>query len=202
VAHPTDLAGAGETLFWRTRCQGVCRPVLVALRGMPGVGKSALARALGHALGWPLLDKDDFKHVLYGHTDQADWLAYDLVFHLARRQLELGLSVVCDSPLLHPGLYAAARRTADQAGARLAVIDCVLTDQPEHRPRIESRGSIENRPVWALNDWDALVAYQQRTLPHASFPIDAPRLTINLEQPVQAAAAAAVAWLQGLAESS
>ena len=73
------------------------RPILAALRGLPGIGKSALAQALGRELGWPVLDKDDCKDVLYGRAEAADELAYDLLFRLARRQLQLGLSVVCDS---------------------------------------------------------------------------------------------------------
>ncbi len=148
-------------------------PLLVAMRGMPGVGKSALARAISLEFGWPVLDKDDIKDVVYGRADAPDKLAYDLQFWLARRQLQQGLGVVCDSPMLHPGVYALATQAADDAGARLVVLECVLGDAAEHRRRIEARSSSNPVRAWAINDWAAFVEYRDRTLPHADYEIDA-----------------------------
>src|SRR5712691_8470492 len=37
---------------------------LVLMAGLPGTGKSTLARALGHGLGWHVIDKDRHKAVL------------------------------------------------------------------------------------------------------------------------------------------
>jgi diadenosine tetraphosphate (Ap4A) HIT family hydrolase/predicted kinase len=142
-------------------------PLLVAMRGMPGVGKSALARAISREFGWPVLDKDDIKDVVHGRADAPDRLSYDLQFRLARRQLQQGLSVVCDSPMLHPGVYVLAAQAADEAGARLVVIECVLGDAAEHRRHIEARGASNRVRDWAINDWAAFVAYRDRTLPHA-----------------------------------
>jgi len=46
-------------------------PLLVALKGHPGTGKSALSRTVGRELGWPVIDKDD------DCADaQLDWLVY------------------------------------------------------------------------------------------------------------------------------
>ena len=41
-------------------------PILAALGGLPGIGKSGLARGVGRELGWPVPDKDDFKEIVYG----------------------------------------------------------------------------------------------------------------------------------------
>jgi predicted kinase len=89
-------------------------PLLVAMRGMPGIGKSVLARAISLEFGWPVLDKDDIKDAVYGGAEAPDRLAYDLQFRLARCQLQQGLSVVCDSPMLHPGVYALAAQAPMQ----------------------------------------------------------------------------------------
>ena len=55
--------------------------------GCPGLANPALARAVGRELGWPVLDKDDFKEIVYGRTAVPDQLSYDLLFRLARRHL-------------------------------------------------------------------------------------------------------------------
>ena len=41
--------------------------LLVALKGMPGSGKSTLGRALSKQLGGPVIDKDDVKDLIDGH---------------------------------------------------------------------------------------------------------------------------------------
>jgi predicted kinase len=59
------------------------RLLLVAFAGEAGSGKSALSRALGRRLRY----------------EANPGLAYDIMWNVARRQLLLGLSVICDSPL-------------------------------------------------------------------------------------------------------
>jgi len=139
-------------------------PILAALRGLPGIGKSALARAVGRELEWPVLDKDDFKEIVYGRTAVPDELSYDLLFRPAQRQLRQGLSVIADSPLLNAGLYALAARTASEVNARMVVIGYVLSDAQDHRRRIDARAADGSRLAWAIRDWAAVVEYRERVL--------------------------------------
>ncbi len=178
------------------------QPLLVALRGMPGVGKSLLAQCLGRELGWPVLDKDDIKDVLYGRTDADDELAYDVLFRVVRRQLQLHLSVLCDSPLLYPSLFALAARTAAEANGLLVVLDCALADEAEHRRRIEARGIGDRPAAWGVSDWGSLVAYRERTEQHANYPLDVPFYSVDLRQPLATAVREATAWLRSLAPPS
>jgi predicted kinase len=171
------------------------RPLLVALRGMPGIGKSALAHALGPELGWAVFDKDDFKAVVYGRTDEPDTLAYDLLYRVLQRQLEQGLNCICDSPMMYPGLFALASRTAQDAGAQLVVLDCVLNDASEHRRRIESR---VDWPAWGIRNWSDLVDYRARNLANLGYAIEAPCRAIDLSQPPTQAAREAADWLRTL----
>jgi diadenosine tetraphosphate (Ap4A) HIT family hydrolase/predicted kinase len=170
------------------------------MRGMPGIGKSVLARAISLEFGWPVLDKDDIKDVVHGRADAPDRLSYDLQFWLARLQLQQGLSVVCDGPMLHPGVYALAAQSADEAGARLVVLECVLGDAAEHRRRIEARVSSIRVRDWAINDWAAFVEYRGRTLPHANFEIDVPRHVVDLSQPEEQSTGDTIRWLRDLVE--
>jgi len=94
---------------------------LLALAGEAGSGKSTLSRALGRRLQWPVIDKDDIKDLLYGQAPDSGALAYQVMFNVARRQLLLGLSVICDSPLTGRIAYDRAAGIAAETGASLAL---------------------------------------------------------------------------------
>ena len=71
---------------------------LIVMKGEAFSGKSTLARARSHELGWPLVDKDDIKDLLDGHAQAAGPLAYAIMFNIARSLLLQGLNVIYDSP--------------------------------------------------------------------------------------------------------
>jgi predicted kinase len=98
-------------------------PVLLALKGLPGTGKSTLAAVVARQLMWALLDKDDIKIGLDRADAAAGAVAYEVMFRIAKRQLTNGLSVVCDSPLGYVESYRNASSIAAETGARLAVLE-------------------------------------------------------------------------------
>ena len=126
------------------------------MRGMPGVGKSALARAISREFGWPVLDKDDIKDVVYGRADASDKLSYDLQFWLARRQLQQGIGIVCDSPMLHPGVNTLATQAAEEAARGSSSSSASSAMQPSiggalrHAVRCRSSG-LDNFAVKTAN---------------------------------------------------
>ncbi|MBW7882836.1 MAG: AAA family ATPase [Caldilineaceae bacterium] len=112
-------------------------PFLVATKGHPATGKSALARALARRLGWPLIDKDDIKdHTL--HLPNANDLAYSIMWTVVETQLGLGISVIAVSPLSYPAGYSRAQELAARHHARLLVLETVL-EESVWKERLEAR---------------------------------------------------------------
>lgn len=84
------------------------QPLVVVVSGAPGSGKSTLARRLAADLGMPLLMRDDFKETLYdmlepgavpdaARSAELGQAAYALLYMVARRLLNAGVSVILES---------------------------------------------------------------------------------------------------------
>jgi predicted kinase len=117
--------------------------VVVAMKGHPGSGKSTAARAIASALRCPLLDKDDVRDCTLhleraaGDSGMLNELSYAVLWRLAERQLQLGLSVVVDCPLSRP---THLDRLARLPAALVVVVECRPGDEAEWRRRLEERG--------------------------------------------------------------
>lgn len=80
-------------------------PLLIAVTGAPGSGKTSVARPLAELLGLPLFTKDDVKEALWDHLGAGDrerFLAYGrasypLLLAFARATLAAGRSVVVEA---------------------------------------------------------------------------------------------------------
>lgn len=164
---------------------------LLAMKGPPGSGKSALARALGRRLGWPLIDKDDIRDL----TDaEPPGLSYRAMLNIARRQLLQGLSVICDSPLGYRRTYDSAARIAAETGATLAVIECRCPDPALWRARIAARQPLA-LPRHHTTDWPAVEAFLRRTAADGDFAIAHPHLILDTTRPLNALCDEAIRWL-------
>jgi predicted kinase len=174
------------------------RPLLLALKGHPGTGKSALASALGRELGWPVVDKDDIKDVLDGRAPDSGGLAYRVMFGVAGRQLRLGLSTICDSPLVSWWAFEQAQRVAEEAGGELVVVECRCQDQSLWRKRIEQRPAL-GLAAHHQTSWAGLQGYLERAEPQAGYAISAPMLVVDTSrQPLDQLVAQVIAWLARL----
>ena len=169
---------------------------LLVLKGLPGSGKSTLGRALAQKLGWALVDKDDIKDIIDGHSDGAGRLAYEVMFNIARRQLRVGNSAICDSPLTYEELYRQACRLAREEDASLAVVECVCPDVQEWQRRIEGRKELD-LPEHHQTDWLRLQEYLASVEGKPDYSIDAPMLVLDSTRPLGILVQEVQAWVQG-----
>jgi predicted kinase len=170
------------------------RPGLLAFKGHPGSGKSALSHALGRALGWPVVDKDDIKDVLDGRSPDAGGLAYEVSFGVVRRQLSLGLSVICDSPLAFEQAYQVARHMASSADAALLVVETRCDDPTVWRQRIEQRRAF-GLPAHHQTTWEGLQSYLAEAEPRVRYPIPTPCLIVDTTRPLPAVLEEIIDWI-------
>lgn len=154
------------------------RPCIIAFKGHPGAGKSAMARALSRRLAIPIIDKDDIKDILNGICTDAGGLAYMTMFNIARRQLTQGLSVICDSPLSEVGGYTAAACVARDTGAKLIVVECICSSPEEWRHRIEQRAALR-LPSHHITTWDDLAEHLRRREKSSNYTITDPYLVLD-----------------------
>ncbi len=120
----------------------VAAPRLIVFGGLPGVGKTTLARALARRLGAAGLRIDAIEQairdagVLAGEVGTA---GYRVAHALAEAHLGQGLSVVADCVNPVADSRQGWRDLAARAGAGLTEIAVVCSDSAEHRRRVETR---------------------------------------------------------------
>lgn len=130
--------------------------MLVVVTGVPGVGKSAVAAALGRRLRGCLLAVDVIENAMLGAGVQRGWesgvAAYEVAGALAVQNLKVGLPVVIDAVSDSQASRDTWRRAAARARASMSVIEVRLADEDEHQRRLRNR----TRPFSHLPEpsWD------------------------------------------------
>jgi predicted kinase len=131
--------------------------MLYIFSGLPGVGKTTLARHLARERQAVYLRIDTIEDALRDATGTpAVTEGYLIAYRVAADNLALGLSVVADSVNPVQITRAAWRSVAIDAGVAHVEIEVICSDAQEHRKRVESRmtGSAADQHL----TWDAVQA--------------------------------------------
>ena len=154
--------------------------MLIVLGGLPGTGKTTVARALAAQCGAFVLRIDAIEQAMRdaGITDDVMGAAgYDVAAALAQANLGLGATVIIDAVNPVAESRAAWRNIAAAACVRLVEIECVCSDAAVHRARLEARPC--DIAGLAPVAWQDVVArhYETWREPHAV--IDTADLTVD-----------------------
>ncbi|MEV0940570.1 AAA family ATPase [Micromonospora wenchangensis] len=152
--------------------------LLVVFAGLPGVGKSTLARQVGVALGAAVLTVDPIERALarHGLTGPGSGQAgYDALAGLAEVQLGLGTSVVVDAANPAAGTRGLWSELSERAGVPLRLIEVYCGDEAELRRRVEARHTADPlAPTWE----------QTRQRGTGYEPLIGPRLVVDTTIPI------------------
>jgi predicted kinase len=135
------------------------QPVLIAFSGLPGVGKTTIARDVAARLGAVFLRIDSIEVALARSTLRirpAEDAGYAAAQAVAADNLRAGLSVVADCVNDVASTRSAWADVAARSAARLLNVEVICSDAAEHRRRVEMRRPDLEGQV--LPDWRAVAS--------------------------------------------
>jgi len=128
------------------------------MAGLPGVGKSALAEALGGALSAPVVSVDPIEAALWRagveRTQPTGLAAYLAAEAVADGVLALGQTVIVDAVNAVEPARRQWRALAARQHVRLAFIEVVCSSPDLHRSRLEQR--VRGIEGFEEPDWNAV----------------------------------------------
>jgi predicted kinase len=130
--------------------------MLIIFGGLPGTGKTTIAKQLAKTVGAVYLRVDTIEQTLKRSNAaiSKDWcgpVGYFVCYELAKENLALGLTVIADTVNPIEITRNDWRRVAQVVGVKAYEIEVVCLDKAEHRRRVEARTTdIENHqlPTW------------------------------------------------------
>ncbi len=155
-------------------------PRLIIFAGLPGSGKSTIARGLARAVGAVWLRVDSIEQairesgIVLGSLDDA---GYRSAYAMAHDNLQLDRDVIGDS--VNPWMLTrnAWRDTGLRAGAQVIEVEIVCTNLEEHRRRIETRAT--EGPGMILPDWQAVIGRDYHSWDRNHLTIDTAGRTVD-----------------------
>lgn len=117
--------------------------MLIAMAGLPGAGKSAIADGLGRQLGAPVVSVDPIEAAMWragvARSQPTGLAAYVVAEAVADGVLALGQTVIVDAVNAVEEARAQWRSLASRRGVPVVFVEVVCSDPAVHRQRFEGR---------------------------------------------------------------
>jgi predicted kinase len=160
--------------------QVLAKPMLITFSGLPGVGKTAIARALALQIGAVYLRIDSIEQSLRDSPafhDPLNDAGYRAAYAIAEDNLRLGRTVVADSVNPISITRDAWLEVADRTGVRAFEIEVRCSDRNEHQRRCETRAS--DIPGLRLPTWDEVVSREYHAWDREHVVVDTVACTVE-----------------------
>jgi predicted kinase len=158
--------------------------MLIVFGGLPGTGKTTIARELARNLGAVHLRIDSIEQAL--RDDRAgrhslDDAGYCVAYVVAADNLSVGRVVIADSVNPLPVTRDAWVAVAKRAKTAVVEVEVVCSDPDEHRRRAETR--VSDIPGLRLPTWQEIVSREYHPWDREHLVVDTARQSV--EQSVQ-----------------
>ncbi len=147
--------------------------MLVVFGGLPGTGKTCIAREVVRRSGATYLRIDAIEQAIRaaaGLGEEVGAAGYEVAYALAEANLKLGRLVVADGVNPIAVTREAWRQVAARTGSALLEVEILCSDPAEHRRRVESRSA--DIPGLRLPGWEQVAAREYAPWPDATLVLD------------------------------
>ena len=156
--------------------------MLIVVSGLPGTGKTTIARKLASELAAVYLRIDSIEQSMRAAGWPVEGEGYRVAYAVAEDNLRLGRIVVADCVNPWPLTRSEWRAVADRTGVPALDVETVCSDAGEHRRRVETRAT--DITGHRLPTWQEVVERDYRPWDVERMVIDTARLSV--EQSVRA----------------
>ena len=151
--------------------------MLIVLSGLPGVGKTTIARELARVAGAVHVRIDAIEQQLRDAGQNVFGEGYLLAHGVAGAHLREGRMVIADCVNPWPLTRDEWRDVADRAGVPLIEVEIVCSDRVEHRRRVESRQP--EFPGHELPTWQDVIERDYRPWGRERLVLDSALLSVE-----------------------